>query len=91
MLFLVVIYILVFILMFFVVKTVFQNMILKKAMIESSFSLEEKLIKEQVKLANNKEKLLLVEALHETLFDSLFKITRDIILMQKLIFEKLTN
>lgn len=81
------IYTLVLILILFVIKTVVHGISLKKTWDENCIVLQKNLVTEQIKLDNNKEKLQLVEDLHKTLFNRLFKITRDIIIMQKLIFE----
>ena len=62
-------------------------MVLKKAANHSIIILKENIKHEHLKLQNNNDKVLLVEDLHKSLFNRLFKITRDIILMQKLIFE----
>jgi len=82
-----VIYALVFVLVLFVIKTIFQNKYLKKAAIKSELILQENLFQESNKLEKAKQKLLLVEDLHHTLFKRFFKITEDILLMQKFMFE----
>lgn len=53
--------------------------------------LQENILHEHFKLQNNNEKILLLEDLHKTLFNRLFKLARDIIFLQKLIFETYTK
>lgn len=86
-LFIWVIFIPVLVLMIYVVKTIYDTSHLKKTINNNFIVLQKKILHENAKLEKNREKLLLVEDLHQTLFNRLFKITRDIILLQKLIFE----
>lgn len=90
-LFIWVIYALVFVLVLFVIKAVFQNKYLKKTAIKSELILQENLFQESNKLEKTKQKLLLVEDLHHTLFKRFLKITEDILLMQQFIFETYTK
>lgn len=62
-------------------------MYLRKSVNYSSLILQKNIFDENLKLQTTKEKLLLVEDLNKTIFSRLFKVTRDIIVMQKLIFE----
>lgn len=86
-----VIYLLVFILMLFIIKTIFKTLHLKYVATKNYLVLEENFQLEYKKLEYNNHKVQLLEDLHQTLFNRLFKITRDIILMQKLIFEMHTS
>lgn len=85
------IYALVFVLTLFVIKAVFQTTHLKKTANKNYLILEENLLQENSKLEGAKQKVLLIEELHKTLFNRLFKITTDVILMQKFIFETYTK
>jgi cytochrome c biogenesis protein ResB len=86
-LFTIVIYLLLIVLVYCLIKTVFHLITEKKMDSETYFQLQENIIKAQHTLQDNKEKIKILEELHTTLFNRCFKITRDIILMQKLIFE----
>ena len=86
-LFIWVLFLLVSLLLMCIAKTIFHTKLLKKSINKNYRVLQENLFYENYKLEKNCEKLQLVEDLHKTLFNSLFKITRDTILMQKLIFE----
>ena len=81
------IYLVVLVLIFFIVKTVFVTISLKKMAYKTYGVLQENISQEHFKFQNNSEKMLLAEDLYKTLFYRFFKITRDIISMQKLIFE----
>ena len=81
------IYSLVFVLVFCIVKTIIHTISKKKQKNDTCFQLQERIMIAQLMLQNNNEKIQLVEYLQKTLFNRFFKITRDIILMQKLIFE----
>ncbi|WP_372753563.1 hypothetical protein [Mariniflexile sp.] len=80
--------VLIVVLVFVIIKTIFQNIFLNKIANKSYAQLREKIAQEQLKLQINNERILLVEELHITIFNRVFKIARDIILVQKLIFDK---
>lgn len=81
------IFILVFVLIISIIRTVFQILTEKNKQSDIYSSLETHLTTERFKLEKNNEKIKLLNQLHETLFNSFFAITKDIILLQKFIFE----
>lgn len=81
------IYLLVLVVVFCIIKVVFYLISEKKMNSKICFQLQKNIIQAQSKLQTNHEKVQILEELHTTLFNRYFKITRDIILMQKLIFE----
>lgn len=81
------IYLLVLVVVFCIIKLVFYLISEKKMENKTYFQLQKNIIQAQSKLQTNYEKVQILEELHATLFNRYFKITRDIILMQKLIFE----
>lgn len=81
------IYLLVLVVVFCIIKVVFYLISEKKTENKTYFQLQKNIIQAQSKLQTNHEKVQILEELHTTLFNRYFKITRDIILMQKLIFE----
>lgn len=85
------IFVTVAVLIVFIIKTLFQTSFIKQSCSVSLHKLEENIVLEQVKLQHNQEKVALVEEAHKTLFNRFFKITTDIILLQKLIFELYTK
>ncbi|MDP5157040.1 MAG: hypothetical protein NWQ07_00505 [Flaviramulus sp.] len=54
---------------------------------KSLITLNNNVKNEAIKFEKNRDKLQLVDDLHSSLFDRLFKITKDVILVQKFIFE----
>ncbi len=81
------IYLLVLVVVFCIIKVVFYLISEKKTENKTYFQLQKNIIQAQSKLQTNHEKVQILEELHTTLINRYFKITRDIILMQKLIFE----
>ncbi len=81
------IYLLVLVVVFCIIKVVFYLISEKKMNSKICFQLQKNIIQAQSKLQTNHEKVQILEELHTTLINRYFKITRDIILMQKLIFE----
>ena len=86
-LFIAFIYLVVLVLLFCLIKTVYCSVSNQKMHRKICFQLQEGLIQAQNKLQTNNEKIQILEDLQTTLFNRFFKITREIILMQKLIFE----
>ena len=74
--------------LFFIFRFVFNIKVLNKKGAQQLKALEAKLKKENKKLLVNNEKILLLDDLNQTLFSSILKISRDFILLQKLIFDK---
>ena len=81
------IYLLVLVFIFLIIKVIIRTVYLKRIVNKSYMALQKNIDREQYRLQRNSGKIQLLEDLHKTLFNRLFKITRDIILLQKLIFE----
>lgn len=86
----VIIYLLVIVLLVFVFKVYINTKRVKNKWKENYFDLLESMnmLKEENKAVNNK--IVLVEGLYKTLFNRLFKINTELILAQKLFFDKRT-
>ncbi|GAA4960195.1 hypothetical protein GCM10023315_05090 [Algibacter aquimarinus] len=74
--------------LFFIFRFVFNIKALNKKGAQQLKALEAKLKNENKKLKMNTEKVLIIDELNQTLFSSILKISRDFILLQKLIFDK---
>ncbi len=81
------IYLLALALFILVIALLFNINFIKQKSTEAHIALEQNLALEIGKMNINKEKLSLAEDLNKTLINRFFKITRDIVLLQKLIFD----
>lgn len=81
------IYLLVLISVSVIIKIIFQTITENKIENNKYVLWEERIASEQLKLKQINYKIELLNQLQESLLNRFFKITRDIILMQKLIFE----
>lgn len=75
------------ILIFFVAKVMLEMLSSKRIAFKTYSALHEYYLSENALFLKNKKKLQLIDDFHKTLFNRLFKITSDLLLMQKLIFE----
>ena len=82
------IYFLLVVLLAFVVKAYLDTQLIKENKNRNYLVLQEQLLIEKEKCNVNTEKLRLADNLQNSLFTRLFKITKEIILLQKLIFDK---
>jgi len=84
----VVVYSLVFLLLFCIIKVILDTKRLNNKEKNNCLNLQKALqiSNRESEIINNK--ILLVEGLYKMLFNRVFKITREIVLLQKLIFEK---
>jgi hypothetical protein len=85
------IYLLVFILSFFSIKTCLEIASFGKMAQKRNLTFEENIKDEKEKLGVFNEQVLLIDSLNASLFDRLFQICKDFILLQKFIFEKYVN
>lgn len=81
------IFLMVFMLLFYCAKTIFDTQFLMREFHKTDVAFQEKIVHEHLKLQNSNQKIQILDSLHKSLFQRLFQITRDIILTQKLIFE----
>ena len=90
-LFTIVIFLLVSILVFFSIKVYIDTLVVEKKgnfeylKLKDAFTIETK--RNQI----NQQKISLVDELNESLFSRLFKIAKDLLSLQKLIFDKPAN
>ncbi|GAA4893003.1 hypothetical protein GCM10023311_16820 [Flaviramulus aquimarinus] len=82
------IYLLLAVLLAFIVKAYWDTQAIKENAFRNHLLLEEQLVLENNKSKMNIEKLYLSDNLQKSVFKRLFKITKDILLLQKLIFDK---
>lgn len=82
------IYVLVFILIAFIIKVYISTLVLNKNLTEQNFRLTETLKKEEDMQDVIMQKTLLVDSFSESFFNRLFKITKELLLAQKLMFKK---
>lgn len=85
------IYSFVFILSFFSIKTCLAIASFGKMAQNRILNFEERIKDEKEKLGVFNDKVLLIDSLNASLFNRLFQITKDFILLQKIIFEKYVN
>ena len=69
------------------IKTILQTRILKSMAKQQCTVLEMRLEIETQKRNKNNQNIILINDLHQALLSRFFKITQEILLMQKLIFE----
>lgn len=81
------IYFLLAVLICFIIKIWCNTLFLKKRAYIRYLALKENIQKEERKYDVYTEKVLLIDELHNTLFNRLLQITKDFILIQKLIFK----
>lgn len=74
--------------LFFIFRSIFKIQTLNNEASKQFMDLEAKLKKENKKLLLNNKKVLLLDDLNQRLITSILKISRDLILLQKLIFDK---
>ena len=73
------------------IKTILETRDLKSMAKQQCTVLEMRLEIETQKRNKNNENIILINDLHQTLLSRFFKITQEILLMQKLIFETYTK
>lgn len=83
-----VIYLLILVVLIYIIKAIIdlKDLNVKGTYNYLKFKNKLRVLKEENKIINNK--IVLVEALYETLFNRLFKINSELILIQKLFFDK---
>ncbi|ALJ06085.1 hypothetical protein APS56_13505 [Pseudalgibacter alginicilyticus] len=86
-----VIYLLILILSFFIARISFNILQLNNMVEKRCVSLKREIYEEAQKHQFYANQILLIEDLNESLFNRVFQITKDFILMQKLIFGKHFN
>lgn len=82
------IYLLTITLIGFIIKVYKNTHIIKEKGSQKHMLLEKQYVLEKSKSGMNTEQLKLVDNLHQSLFNRLFIITKEILLLQKLIFDK---
>lgn len=90
-LFVCLIYLVSIMLVIFCVKVLFKSIALKRLAKEKDKLLQETLISENLKFKRNNENILMIDNLNNILFNRIFKITQDVLLVQKFIFENDMN
>lgn len=81
---------LIVVLILFIIKSFLNIIYINKVGKKNLVLLENEYKIEAAKLKINNQKILLLDRFYNTLFNRLFKITHDFILIQKLIFNKQT-
>lgn len=84
-------YVLISILVMFSIVIYKNTRSLNKTIKQEHTFLMENLRIEKVILENNNQKVILVDHFNETFFDRIFQITKELLLLQKMIFEKHIN